>query len=184
MMSKEFLCSVSFVLVLGIVLPGAANAEIVGWWRLDEGAGTSAYDSSGNGNDGTIQGAKWGDGKYGKALQFNGQDNYAEVPTSATLEIDTNVTISAWINWVDSGDTWLGIMANGQQNGPWENYGLFVNRSGRFLYFTLSLDGGHVVQQTPNNVIGPGEWLHACATWDGSAARIYVSNYLKTFKWC
>ncbi|UCF14462.1 MAG: LamG domain-containing protein, partial [Phycisphaerales bacterium] len=82
----------------------------------------------------------------------------------------------AWINWIDAGDAWLAIMANGQQDGPWENYGLFVNRGGGYLYFTLSLDGGHVTQSAPASVVAPGEWLHASATWDGSAARIYVNG--------
>ena len=44
------------------------------------------------------------------------------------------------------------------------------------VYFTLSLDGGHVTQQTPDNAVAPGEWLHASATWDGSVARIYVND--------
>jgi len=44
------------------------------------------------------------------------------------------------------------------------------------VYFTLSLDGGHVTQQTPDNAVAPGEWLHASATWDGSVARIYVNG--------
>ena len=161
-MSKKLIYLVSFVLVPGLV--SNVSAELVAHWTFDEGSGDIAYDSSGNGNDGTIYGAEWDAGKYGPALLFNAQDNYVEVPTSESLEIATNVTIAAWINWIDAGDTWLCIMANGQQNGPWENYGLFVNRSGRFLYFTLSLDGGHVTQSAPNNVIEPDEWLHACAT--------------------
>jgi len=129
--------------------------------------------------NGTINGATWGEGKYGTALQFNGQDNHVEIPSSGSLEIDENVTIAAWINWIDAGDTWICILANGQQNGPWENYGLFINRSSRFLYFTLSLDGGHVTQQTPNDITVPGEWVHVCATWDGSNARIYVNGEME-----
>ena len=178
-MCRKSACLVLAVLTLSGVLTGTARAELAGWWRFDEGSGTIARDSSGKGNDGTINGAKWADGKYGKALLFNAQDNYVEVPTSGTLEMDANVTIAAWINWVNAGDTWLAIMANGQQGGPWENYGLFVNRTGRFVYFTLSLDGAHVTQQTPNNAIVPDEWLHVCATWDGSAARIYVNGEMK-----
>ncbi len=173
-MCRKLIYLISFVLILGIA--GNASAELVAYWTFDEGSGDIVYDSSGNDNNGTINGATWGTGKYGNALHFNGQDNYVEVPTSDSLEITPNVTIAAWINWIDAGDGWLGIMANGQQNGPWENYGLFVNRGGRYLYFTLSLDGGHVTQSTPNNAIEPDEWLHACATWDGSDARIYVNG--------
>jgi hypothetical protein len=35
------------------------EADLTGYWRLDEGAGSTAYDSSGNGHDGTIDGATW-----------------------------------------------------------------------------------------------------------------------------
>ena len=93
---------VSFVLVLGLI--SDASAELVAHWTFDEGSGNIAYDSSGNGNNGTINGAEWGDGKYGKALQFNGQDNYVEMPTSNSLEMDANVTIAAWINGIAGGD--------------------------------------------------------------------------------
>ncbi len=50
------------VLVLGSVwtsLVEAANSDPVGWWKFDEGSGTIAADSSGNGNDGKIIGATW-----------------------------------------------------------------------------------------------------------------------------
>jgi hypothetical protein len=176
-MCRKLFFLISFFVFLSIA--GNTSAELVAYWTFDEGAGNNVYDASGNDNNGTINGATWADGKYGKALQFNGQSNYVEVPSSDSLEIDGNVTIAAWINWIDAGDTWLCVLANGQQNGPWENYGLFVNRSSRFMYFTLSLDGGHVTQQTPNNTIVPNEWVHVGATWDGSAARIYINGQME-----
>jgi len=168
---------ISFVLVLSIA--ANASADLAAYWTLDEGAGDTIYDTSGNNNNGTINGATWGTGKYGNALQFNGQDNYVEIPTSDSLEIEDNVTVAAWVNWIDAGDTWICILANGQQNGPWENYGLFINRTSRFLYFTLSLDSEHVPQQTANNLTVPNEWVHVCATWDGSNARIYVNGKME-----
>ncbi len=152
-MSKKLVYLIPFVLVIGIA--GNVSAELVAYWAFDEGSGDTVLDSTGNGNNGTINGAQWGQGKFGPALEFNGQDNYVEVPSSDDLEINENVTVAAWINWTDAGDGWLCIMANGQQGGPWENYGLFVNRGGGFLYLTLSLDGGHVTQQTPNGVVAP-----------------------------
>jgi len=176
-MCRKSIYLISFVLVLSIA--GNVSADLVAYWTLDEGTGNAVYDTSGNDNNGTINGATWGVGKYGTALQFNGQDNYVEIPTSDSLEIDDNVTIAAWINWIDAGDAWICIMANGQQNGPWENYGLFINRDSRFLYFTLSLDGEHVPQQTPNNITVPNEWVHVCGTWDGSTARIYVNGQME-----
>ena len=55
---------------------------LVGWWSFDEGSGTVAGDSSGNGNTGTIYGATWVTGIYGKALSFDGmQAIMYDVPT-------------------------------------------------------------------------------------------------------
>jgi parallel beta-helix repeat protein len=70
---------------------------LVGYWSFDEGSGTTASDSSGNRNDGTIYGAAWTDGKFGKALSFDGTDDYALVPASASLNISDAVTIAAWM---------------------------------------------------------------------------------------
>jgi hypothetical protein len=62
-MSKKLICFVSFVLVLSVALMGTARAELVGWWRFDEGTGTTAYDFSGYGNDGALlNGTAWGVG--------------------------------------------------------------------------------------------------------------------------
>jgi len=68
--------------------------SIVASWLFDEGSGAKAIDSSGNGCDGTITGAKWVDGmvKPGKALNFDGVSNLVladikgTVPQSLTLE--------------------------------------------------------------------------------------------------
>jgi hypothetical protein len=42
-----------------IVPDGVASSALKLWLPMMEGAGTSAYDGSGNGNDGTINGATW-----------------------------------------------------------------------------------------------------------------------------
>ena len=118
-------------LVLGLTA-GPAHADLVGHWSLDEGTGSVANDRSGNGNHGTVNGATWVDGRHGMALSFNGVDDYVEMPVVDGLEAMSNMTAAAWINYTDAGDGWLGIMANGQQGGPWETYGLFVNRGGTF----------------------------------------------------
>ena len=49
-MCKRLTYLAALVLVLGLV--GSARADLVAHWALDEGAGTVAADSSGNGNDG------------------------------------------------------------------------------------------------------------------------------------
>jgi N-acetylneuraminic acid mutarotase len=60
---------------------------LVGWWKFDEGSGTVAYDSSGNGNDGSlINGPTWTTGKIGGALSFDGVDDLLLLPHSTLAE--------------------------------------------------------------------------------------------------
>jgi hypothetical protein len=71
---------------------------LVGWWRFDEGAGNIVSDSSGHGNDGTVYGATWVDGKHGKALSFDGVEDHVKVNNHATLQITGDLTIAFWVN--------------------------------------------------------------------------------------
>ena len=82
-----------------IALPSLANIDsenITGMWLFNEGDGAVAADSSNYGNDGEIHGATWVDGKFGKALEFDGVDNWVEVPHSDTVgfEAGTSFTIT------------------------------------------------------------------------------------------
>jgi hypothetical protein len=71
---------------------------LMGDWRFNEGSGTIASDTSGKGNQGTLQGASWSAGRNGKALSFDGVDDYVAVGTSPILAMKNVVTISAWVN--------------------------------------------------------------------------------------
>jgi TolB protein len=74
---------------------------LVAEWHFDENSGNILRDTSGNGNNGTIYGANWtSDGKLGSALQFDGVDDYVEVPDSPELSGGSgkNMTIEFWFN--------------------------------------------------------------------------------------
>ncbi|MCY3551955.1 MAG: hypothetical protein OXH39_15950, partial [Candidatus Poribacteria bacterium] len=80
-----------------IALPSLAEIDpknITGMWLFDEGKGGTAADSSENGNDGEIHGAKWVDGKFGKALEFDGVSNWVEVPHSNTVGFKAGVSFT------------------------------------------------------------------------------------------
>ncbi len=95
-MYKKLTYSFSFVLLLALVLTSAAEAELVGWWKLDEGSGTAAADSSGYGNDGTLEGsAAWDAGNFGNAVLFEGS-SWIELPPAAWDPIEKHVTVAFW----------------------------------------------------------------------------------------
>ncbi|MHC4583283.1 MAG: LamG domain-containing protein [Planctomycetota bacterium] len=95
-MYRKLIFLASFVLVLSFVLTSEVGAELVGWWRLDDGSGTTAVDSSGAGNDGTITGdPKWVAGKVGGALSFDGGDY---VTASGVTDIQPeSLTLMTWV---------------------------------------------------------------------------------------
>ena len=173
---------ITAVLVLGLIVSAAGAAvtpdKLVLYFSFDGGEGNLVKDLSKEGNDGEIQGgAEWSkEGKYGQALKFNGVDSFVLVPTSPSLEIDTELTVMAWIKWVDSGDAWLCVMSSGHQSPLKENYGMFIKRAERYLYFLLDLDNVYTRHQAPNGSTEPDVWQHFCGTYDGDTARIYADG--------
>ena len=94
------------VLVLSLVLAGQVSAELVAHWKLDDGSGTVAIDSSGNGHDGTLMGdPQWVAGKSGGALEFNGSSDYVEVPFSESLRV-LNQGDFSFAAWFSSNSSW------------------------------------------------------------------------------
>jgi hypothetical protein len=71
------------------------TSEPIALYHFDEGSGTTTADSSGNGNDGTVYGATWTTGISGKALGFDGIDDYVNFGDVASLNTET-ISVSMW----------------------------------------------------------------------------------------
>jgi len=83
----------------------------VGYWKFDEGVGTTAFDSSGNNNHGVWQGTlgnQWTIGKIGTAGNFNGTDTYLTKTDQDTIDIKTGS--STWSLWFKTNQSTRGIM--------------------------------------------------------------------------
>jgi len=158
------------IVTLGLVA-GSAQAELVGHWRLNEGAGSIAYDSSGNGNDGTIEGEpEWVAGVLGGALLLDGVDDYVEIPHSEILTVDDEVTVMAWINAARHefpGAGYQGIIA--KSNGP-RSYSLYVQGAGT-LHFSTAGVGSSSSETIPLN-----EWVHVAAQVVGGEHRYFLNG--------
>ena len=92
---------------LTLVPVDSGDSSLVGWWPLNEGSGTVAYDRSGKGNNGTWAGTPAGDnGTYyttsgGKPVgEFNGSDDYVISSTTTTvLPATAPISVSFWEDW-------------------------------------------------------------------------------------
>jgi len=151
-MSKKLIYLVSFVLVLSTALTGTARAELVGWWRLDDGSGTVAIDSSASGNDGTFEGdPMWVAGQFGGALEFDG-DDWVNVGNPPELVLTEQISITCWVN---------PAQLAGEQGFAGMDAGYYFKAHGEGVRFTTP---GILDHSSTNLTLEIGEWQHVVAT--------------------
>ncbi|MHC4302262.1 MAG: LamG-like jellyroll fold domain-containing protein, partial [Planctomycetota bacterium] len=128
-MIRKLTLVIAAVLGLGIAAPDiccATDPNLVGWWRFNEGSGTTTIDSSGNNLHGElVDDPVWVTGVQGSALQFIG-GNHVAVPGYEGILGTRSRTSAAWINvnktsasiitWGPSGSGTKWIMRT--HNGP------------------------------------------------------------------
>ena len=151
--------------------PASAQAGLMGYWSFNEGNGTIAKDSSGNGNDGTISGATWATGKFGNALNFDGNADSVKLPNTAINGL-TDITFTAWIKTDANKST--GIITG--------------NKSGMDNEFLLFIDGGYLSPYVKNQSflakkkITDGLWHFIAVGRTGNTGEVlvYVDGQLDT----
>jgi len=95
------------LLTLGMVIAAGQSAAVdmssaVGIWTFDDGAGTTAADSSGNGLDGVLSGSpSWADGKFGGAISLPGAGDTVAIEGYADGIPTEELTIVLWANVSD-----------------------------------------------------------------------------------
>ncbi len=144
--------------------------DIVGDWHFNENAGVVAYDSSGRGNDGALNGAIWGDGKYNPAMEFDGVDDYVEIADSDTLDISEQWTIAMWVKWESNNEIYQTIF--NKENGNIA-YSAWIYSDE--LYFGMS-SGGIWYQDSAMGDISENTWTYVVVTFDGTDADAYING--------
>ena len=101
------------IVVVATAFSTAAQASLVGWWKLDETSGVTIADSSGFGNTGKLEnmtGNEWTAGKLGGALEFAGAGDYIRLDTGLSLDVTDGFTFAAWVQLApDSDGAYYGI---------------------------------------------------------------------------
>ena len=170
------------ILILGVAcliawtLPQICSAEIdpetaVGVWLFDEGGGKTTQDASGLGHDGTINGAKWKDGKIGKGLEFDG-GQWVSIDSTPELQVGEELTMMAWFFATDIGD-WRQLIAKSDEyllriDPPGEG-----NRMSSFVK-----PGGSWEPRASAHVPDEKKWIHFAATYDSNAKNEHLVVYV------
>jgi len=178
-MCRKLICLASLVLVLGLFLSGVTNAadpNLVGWWRLDESSGTTAHDSSGNGNDGTLRGdTQWqpGNGQVGGALEFNGSSGYVEIPFSESLRVinQGDFAITAWFKPDAIPTKYRVVFQQADLNGVGRTW-LFVHQSNEVRSYL----GGRTTQSGFGKE--GGTWYHGAVVVTEAGANDSIQIYV------
>ena len=144
------------------------------WLTCNEGAGTTAGDSSGNGHAGTLAGGiTWTTGRSGSALSLNGSTGHVSLPANLVTDL-TDLTVCAWVYW-NASRAWERIFDFGSGTG---RYMLLTPRasSGK-LRFAITLDGGRGESIVEGSAALPtAQWVHVAVTLAGQTATLYVNG--------
>ena len=167
------------ILVYGVLIcisfisPDLSSAKIdpeavLGIWFFDEGKGGTAKDSSKNGNDGEIVDVQWVDGKFGKALKFEGEGHVAVGEFS---DYEDEVSIVALIQ-TPAAPAWSDIIV-----GPCGD--VILTLQNHKLNFA-----GQCAQPIPHNtwsttLLNDDKWHQIAGTYDGKTVKVYVDGELE-----
>jgi len=162
---------------------GLGDKGIVGNWLMYYAkGGNHLHDFSGKGNHGTIHGAKWVDGQYGWALDFDGGD-VVEAPRAGSNL--SEITYSVWVKAdVLDGSYRIGVGEWDSTNGPLRMYIDSGAGAGQVMLYAGSPVGSQIVTLDAADALSEDTWYHVVGVLDGSDAHIYINGDLKkTASW-
>ena len=152
----------------------ATNPGLVAAYAFNEGTGTTVYDSSGNGNNGTITNATWTtSGKYGDALVFNGTNALVTIPDAASLHLTTGMTLEAWVNPSTITSAWTDVVYKGN-----DNYYLEAATPTSKFPAAGATVGTSDVATYGTAALATSTWAFLTETYNGSTLSLYVNGTL------
>jgi hypothetical protein len=167
-------CSPGRMDVVGLS-PNSLSLGLVALWPCDQVAGTTLADKSGNGHDGTVDGATWIDGRFGGGLRFEAESS-AVVP--GFPQATRRFSVALWYRPLAGGeldDSYRALL--GTEIVPGGGWQLSIRRGPsrsllRFEYPT-GADGSVSMERMETDLGGEASrWRHITAVVDGDALRV------------
>jgi len=159
-----------------------SDAGLLTYLAFDEGAGSIAADSSGNGHDGSLEGPpQWVSGQVGGALQFGSGSHVLDDDAEDYLNGLEALTIGMWIK---SGviDTDQGVLLAKDPSDQDNTIAIRYDSAGasfggsNVLKVAVTTDDAEQQVESSSNV-QTTEWQHVCITWESAGLlRLYVDG--------
>jgi hypothetical protein len=158
--------------------------------HFNEGNGAIVYDSSGNNNHGILYNGTsvcsnpptsgcpaWVDGRFGRAIQLDGINDYIDLGTRDIFRLSSAFTISGWFRFNPGSPGGRGIIKKFVNETDYD-YMLYLSSSGYPAIYIKNPTGASFIA-TYNVDIRDGNWHHIVATFDGRYLRLYVDGVLR-----
>ncbi len=147
---------------------------LLAWWKLNDGTGASAADSSGNGNTAALVGTPtWGTGD----LTLNGTSQYVNTTDGNSIKGLAAYSLCFWIdgplNNANGSDLWCEHNNSGSET----RFEIYVNYPAPF---TLWVDGSSTDAASTawitatTSAIPANTWTHVAVTVDLTAGKVLV----------
>lgn len=145
------------------------GANCVGNWNFNEGEGDTVYDASGNGNNGILYGDTYFvDGVMemtGKALSFDGTNDYVNVLHNNIQFQHKPFTVAAWVRPKSDFTGWTGFVGCGKYNAGGYNLGSFI-----------SVNDDSTEYYCNPSTIPVQQWTHLTMVFDGTTLYCYKNG--------
>lgn len=144
----------------------ALERGLAGYWKLDDGSGTSATDASTNANDGTLtNGPTWTTGQIGGAVSFDGTDDYIIEAGTTKYKFTSSFAFGGWFKSTANEDN---RPVAGFDSGSSDRYNLVIDNSGtESLGCNVRLTGG-LISATLTTTVVTNSWYHLYCSYDDS----------------
>lgn len=147
----------------------------IGYWKLDENTGSTTYDSSTNGNNGSfVSGPTWTTGRLGNALNFSRGSAHVNVPYTSTFSLPGDISIGLWVKTAIALDSNFNVLFSKDNVGDTiEDFNLFIAASSGRV--EVSSNGSSIVV---GPVISDTNWHYVEYTKSGTTGTIYLDGVL------
>jgi len=169
-------------MILDVSNPGT-GADLVGWWKLDEGDSDVANDSSIYANHGTVEGdylwvADHNEASNGFALRFRNDGGKVRVPDAPILRPSAQVTAAAWVNYSEPWSYSARVVVKGADENDSESYALQLDGDRASFFIRSEPNGDNLGVEGAEGEVDPDEWVHLAGTYDGNTVKCYVNGRL------